>query len=355
MNTRPLRIGNFSVADDAPPFIIAEMSGNHNGSLDRALQIVDAAAEAGAHALKIQTYTADTMTLDIDSGEFAIKDADSLWTGRTLYGLYQEAAMPYEWHKPIFDRCRERGVVGFSSPFDATAVDFLEELGVELFKIASAEIVDIPLIRRVARTGKPMIMSTGMATIDEIGEAVEEARAHGCRDIILLKCTSVYPAPVEASNVVTIPEFRRRFGVHVGFSDHTLGIGASLAAVAMGASVIEKHFTSTRAEGGVDAAFSAEPAELKQLVAESAATRRALGQVQLEPAPEEVKSRPFRRSLYITQDMVTGEIFSAGNLRAIRPGLGLPPKYLEEFLGKPIAMAAKRGTPLTRAHVADST
>lgn len=354
MNLRPISLGKHMIGPDAPPFVIAEMSGNHNGSLDRALAIVDAAAAAGAHAVKIQTYTADTMTLDIDKGEFAIKDASSLWTGRTLYNLYQEAAMPYEWHKPIFDRCAARGVIGFSSPFDATAVDFLESLGVQIYKIASAEIIDIPLIRRVAQTGKPMIMSTGMTTIEEVGEAIETARANGCRDIVILKCTSIYPAPIGASNVATIPEIQKRFNVHVGFSDHTLGLGASLAAVSMGASVIEKHFTISRADGGVDAAFSAEPAELKQLVEESAAARAAIGEVQLKPAPEEIKSLPFRRSLYITRDMKAGEKFSSENLRAIRPGLGLPPKHIDEFIGRQIASDAMRGTPLAWAHLSGS-
>lgn len=352
MKPRPVKIGKHTIAADAPPFVIAEMSGNHNGSLDRALSIVDAAAEAGAHAVKIQTYTADTMTLDIDRGEFAIKDADSLWTGRTMYNLYQEAAMPYEWHKPIFDRCARHGIVGFSSPFDATAVDFLQSLGVQIYKIASAEIIDLPLIRKVAHTGKPMIMSTGMTSLDEVAEAIATARESGCQDIIILKCTSVYPAPLEASNVATIPEIQGKFGVHVGFSDHTLGLGASIAAVSLGASVIEKHFTLSRDDGGVDSAFSANPAELKQLIEESAAARTAIGTVQFDPAPEEVKSLPFRRSLYITQDMKAGDVFTPKNLRAIRPGLGLPPKHIDEFLGKEISRDAARGTALAWDHLA---
>jgi pseudaminic acid synthase len=351
MTPRSIVIGKHRIDADAAPFVIAEISGNHNGSLDRAIAIVDAAAEAGAHAVKIQTYTADTMTLDIDTGEFHIEEPSSLWKGRSLYDLYREAAMPYEWHEPIFDRCRERGIVGFSSPFDATAVTFLESLGVELFKIASAEIIDLPLIRRVAKTGKPMIMSTGMASLSEVSEAIATARENGCEDIVILKCTSVYPAPPEASNVTTIPEIQRRFGVHVGFSDHTLGIGASIAAVSMGASVIEKHLTLSRDDGGVDAAFSATPAELRQLVQETAVARRSIGQVQLEPAPEEKKSLPFRRSLYVTQDMVAGDVFTSENLRAIRPGLGLPPKHIDAFLGKKIARDAARGTALRWDHL----
>lgn len=347
MTPRPIALGRHTIGPDSDPFVIAEMSGNHNGSLERALAIVDAAAASGAHAVKIQTYTADTMTLDIDRGEFAIHDPDSLWTGRTLHDLYREAAMPYDWHAPIFQRCRERGLVGFSSPFDATAVDFLESLGVEIYKIASAEIVDLPLIRKVASTGKPLIMSTGMTTIEEVAEAIAAARESGTTDIVILKCTSVYPAPPEASNVATIPEIQRMFDVHVGFSDHTLGLGAAIAAVSVGASVIEKHFTISREDGGVDAAFSATPAELAQLVQETASARRAVGRVQLEPAPEEVKSLPFRRSLYVTEDMRAGDVFTEKNVRAIRPGLGLPPKHIAEFLGNRISRDAARGTALT--------
>ena len=351
MTPRTIAVGKHRIGPDEPPFVIAEMSGNHNGSLERALAIVDAAADAGAHAVKIQTYTADTMTLNIGTGEFAIKNSDTLWEGRTLYDLYREAAMPYEWHKPIFDRCRARGVIGFSSPFDVTAVDFLESLGVEICKIASAEIIDIPLIRRAAKMGKPMILSTGMTSLPEVAEAIATARAHGCKDIVILKCTSVYPAPPEASNVATIPEIASRFDVHVGFSDHTLGLGASLAAVAMGACVIEKHFTLSREDGGVDSPFSANPAELKQLVEEAATARRSIGRVQFDPAPEEIKSLLFRRSLYITEDMKKGDAFTSKNLRSIRPGLGLPPKHIDEFLGKRITRDATRGTALTWEHL----
>jgi pseudaminic acid synthase len=351
MTPRSIKLGRHTIGTGADPFVIAEMSGNHNGSLDRALALVDAAADAGAHAVKIQTYTADTMTLNIGEREFAITDSGSLWAGRTLYDLYEEAAMPYDWHAPIFERCRARGLVGFSSPFDASAVNFLETLGVELYKIASAEIIDLPLIRKVASTGKPMIMSTGMTSLGELTEAIATAREAGCKDLIILKCTSVYPAPPEASNVATIPRIGELFDVHVGFSDHTLGVGASLAAVAVGASVIEKHFTLSRADGGVDAAFSAEPSELKQLVNEAAVTRRSVGAVQFAPAAAEIKSLPFRRSLYITEDMREGDVFTPSNLRAIRPGLGLPPKHIDTFMGKRISRPARRGTALTWDHL----
>lgn len=352
MSARSFTVGGHTIGPDSPPFVIAEMSGNHNGSLERALAIVDAAADAGAHAVKLQTYTADTMTLDIERGEFTIRDPGSLWAGRTLHDLYREAAMPYEWHRPIFDRCKARGLVGFSSPFDATAVDLLGSLGVEMYKIASAEIVDLPLIRAVAATGKPMVMSTGMTTMAELSEAIATAREHGCQDIVILKCTSVYPASPDASNVVTIPEIRRRFDVHAGFSDHTLGLGAAIAAVAMGACVIEKHLTLSRDDGGVDAAFSATPAELAQLVRETTVARRAIGSVQFDPHPLEARSLPFRRSLYITEDMRAGDVFSSRNLRAIRPGLGLPPKHVDAFIGQRISRDAPRGTPLSWDHLA---
>ncbi|MDP9202129.1 MAG: pseudaminic acid synthase [Gemmatimonadota bacterium] len=351
MPPRSIKIGIHTIDGDAPPFIIAEMSGNHKGSLERALAIVDAAADAGAHAVKLQTYTADSMTLDINDREFAIRDPGSLWNGLSLYSLYREASMPWDWHGPIFERCKERGLIGFSSPFDAAAVDFLESLGVQLYKIASAEIIDLPLVRKVARTGKPIIMSTGMSSLNELAEAIVAAREGGCRDLAILKCTSVYPAATTSCNVATIPEIQALFDVHVGFSDHTLGIGASIAAVCMGASVIEKHFTTSREDGGVDAAFSATPVELGQLIKESKAAREAIGVVQFAPTEEEQKSLPFRRSLYITADMKAGEAFSSDNLRSIRPGLGLPPKFIEVFMGKRIARNAKKGTALTWDHL----
>ena len=328
------------------PFVIAEMSGNHNQSLERALEIVEAAAKTGAHALKIQTYTPDTMTLDLDEREFRISDPNSLWTGNSLYKLYGEAYTPWEWHKPIFDRARELGMVGFSAPFDATAVDLLEELDVPCYKIASFENTDLPLIRRVAATGKPLIISTGMATVAELDETVRVAHETGCGDLILLKCTSTYPASAEGINLLTIPHMRELFGCEVGLSDHTMGVGVSVASVALGATVIEKHFTLNRADGGVDSAFSMEPAEMAQLVVETKQAWQALGQVSYGPAEAEKKSLKFRRSLYVVKDMKAGEVLTMENMRSIRPGLGLPPRYLEVLLGKAVKQDVKRGTAI---------
>ena len=326
------------------PFIIAEMSGNHNQSLERALAIVDAAADAGVDAVKIQTYTADTMTIDIDTGEFFISDKDSLWKGETLYHLYEKAHTPWEWHKAIFERCKERGIMGFSTPFDDTSVDFLEDLGVPCYKIASFENVDLPLIRKVARTGKPIIASTGMTTVAELSDLVQTVRKNGCTDLTLLKCTSSYPASPEGTNLRTIPHMRELFGCAVGLSDHTLGIGAAVASVALGATVIEKHFTLSRVEGGVDAAFSLEPAEMAQLVRECRTAALALGAVSYERAEQEQKSLQFRRSLYIVEDMKAGDVFTEKNLRRIRPGMGLSPKYYDIILGKKANCNITRGT-----------
>lgn len=353
MNT-PSEFQTFQIQDrlvgpDHPPFIIAEMSGNHNGSLEKALALVDAAAAAGADALKIQTYTADTMTLDISEGEFFIEDPNSLWKGESLYNLYQKAHTPWDWHKPIFDRCREKGMIGFSSPFDATAVDFLQTLNVPAFKIASFEIVDIPLIRKVAATGKPMIMSTGMSTEQEIAEALQAARSANCGPLVLLKCTSSYPADPKDSHLNTIPYLKEKFGVYTGLSDHTLGTAAAVASVALGAVAIEKHFTLSRAEGGVDSAFSLEPDELSRLVEETRLAHRALGSVRLGLTKGEEKSLVFRRSLYATADIAAGEALSERNIRAIRPGLGLPPKHWDDLLGKRAKVAIKRGTALSWA------
>ncbi|CAG0975233.1 N-acetylneuraminate synthase [Geobacteraceae bacterium] len=339
-------IGGRTIGPDQPPFIIAEMSGNHNQSLDRALAIVDAAADSGAHALKLQTYTADTMTIDSDEGEFHISDPNSLWQGASLYKLYQEAYTPWEWHGPIFDRCRERGLICFSTPFDETAVDFLEAHQVPCYKIASFENTDIPLIRRVAATGKPMIISTGMATVAELDETVRTAREGGCRDLILLKCTSTYPATPENTNIRTIPHLRELFGCEAGLSDHTMGTGVAVAAVALGATVIEKHFTLSRADGGVDSAFSLEPQEMKMLADETLRAWQALGCISYGPTAREVPSLKFRRSLYVVRDIARGETFGPENLKAIRPGLGLPTKYLELFLGRKAARDIRKGTPL---------
>jgi N-acetylneuraminate synthase len=341
------KIADRPIGRDHPPFVIAEMSGNHNQSLERALEIVDAAAATGAHALKLQTYTPDTMTLDLDEGEFHIDDPASLWSGTSLYKLYEQAHTPWEWHAPIFERARSHGMLCFSTPFDETAVDFLERLGVPAYKIASFENTDLPLIRRVAATGKPLIISSGMATVAELDEAVRTARAAGCEQIVLLKCTSSYPASPENSNVSTIAHMRELFGCEVGLSDHTMGVGAAVAAVALGASVIEKHFTLRRADGGVDSAFSLEPDEMKTLVVETERAWRSLGRVAYGPTRQEHASAVFRRSLYVVRDIEAGETLNAENVRAIRPGFGLSPKYLEVVLGTQVRHRLKRGTPLS--------
>jgi N-acetylneuraminate synthase len=345
--SRTIKIADRSIGPSHRPFIIAEMSGNHNQSLDRALAIVEAAAKAGAHGLKLQTYTADTMTLDLDRDEFFIDDPNSLWKGRSLHKLYQEAYTPWEWHKPIFDRARSLGMIPFSTPFDDTAVDFLEELGVPCYKIASFENTDLPLIRRVAATGKPMIISTGMATVADIDEAVRAAHEAGCKDLILLKCTSTYPATPSDTNILTIPHMRALFGCEVGLSDHTFGIGAGVASVALGATVIEKHFTLARADGGVDSTFSMEPDEMAALVVETERAWMALGEVRYGLSEKEKKSLIFRRSLYVAEDLAPGDALTEKNLRIIRPGLGLPPKYFETLLGKRVGRAVRKGTPMS--------
>jgi N-acetylneuraminate synthase len=340
-----ITIAGRGISRSDPPFIIAEMSGNHNQSLERALNIVDEAAKAGADAVKLQTYTADSMTLNLQEKEFLISDPESLWYGCSLYDLYQEAATPWAWHEPIFNRCRELGLLCFSTPFDETAVDFLEDLQVPAYKIASFENVDLPLIEKVVATGKPLIMSTGMASISELDEAVRCAREAGCRELVLLKCTSSYPASPEDSNLLTIPHLQQLFDCPVGLSDHTRGIGAAIAAVALGAVMVEKHFTLSRADGGVDAVFSLEPKEMRLMVSEMNRAWKSLGRVSYGPTEKEQKSLVFRRSLYITQDMEKGDILSPQNLRAIRPGLGLPPKFYSQLLGKKINQDVKKGTP----------
>jgi pseudaminic acid synthase len=341
-----IKIKDRKIGQGYSPFIIAEMSGNHNQSLEKALEIVEAAAQTGVHALKLQTYTAETITLDVEEGEFYINDANSLWKGTSLHKLYQQAYTPWEWHKPIFDRCQALGIICFSTPFDETAVDFLESLDVPLYKIASFENIHLPLIRKVASTRKPMIISTGMASIAELDETVRTAREAGCQDIILLKCTSTYPATPENSNLLTIPHLRELFDVQVGLSDHTMGVGVAVASVALGATVIEKHFTLRRADGGVDSAFSMEPEEMCQLVVESERAWKALGRIQYGATAAEQASLVFRRSLYIAKDMKAGDVLTSENLRAVRPGLGLPPKYYELLLGKTVNQDAKKGTPM---------
>jgi N-acetylneuraminate synthase len=323
------------------------MSGNHNQSLARAIEIVEAAARSGAHALKIQTYTPDTMTIDLDEREFHISNPDSPWAGSSLYRLYEEAHTPWEWHKPILDRARELGMVAFSTPFDDTAVDFLETLDVPCYKIASFENTHVPLVRRVAATGKPVIISTGMATVAELDETVRAAREAGCRDLILLKCTSTYPAKPANTNIVTIPHLRELFGCEVGLSDHTMGVGVAVASVALGATVIEKHFTLRRQDGGVDSAFSMEPPEMAQLVLETERAWQALGSVTYGPTEAERDSTQFRRSLYVTENLRAGETLSERNVRAVRPGRGLPPKYLEALIGRKVNRDVSRGTPVT--------
>jgi pseudaminic acid synthase len=341
-----MKIAGCPIGLDAPPFIIAELSGNHNGSLDRALAIVDAAAATGAHALKIQTYTADTMTLDIREREFVITDPKSPWAGRSLYDLYEEAHTPWDWHAPIFERARRHGMIPFSTPFDFTAVDFLETLDAPCYKIASFENTDLPLIRKVAATGKPIIVSTGMATLGEIDALVRAAREAGCRDLVLLKCTSSYPASPVNSNIRTIPALREAFGCEVGLSDHTLGVGVAVASVALGATVIEKHFTLSRADGGVDAAFSLEPTEMRALVEETYRAWQGLGSVTFGAGETEAGSKVFRRSLYFVRDLPAGAIVTARDIRAVRPGNGLPPEDASRVVGRTLQTRVRFGSPV---------
>ena len=342
-----IRIADREIGPHRRPYLIAEMSGNHNQSLERALQIVDAAAESGADAVKLQTYTAETMTLDVRSSGFIIEDPASTWSGRQLFDLYREAHTPWEWHRPIMERAAARGLHCFSSPFDDSAVDFLASLDVPAYKIASFENTDLPLIRRVARAGKPMIISTGMANAAEIDEAVRTARGAGCEQIVLLKCTSTYPATPENTNIRTIGNMAETFGCLAGLSDHTMGTGVAVASVAFGACVIEKHFTLSRADGGVDSTFSLEPAEFRQLRVETERAWQALGKVSYGGTPAEDKSRAFRRTLYIAADMKAGDRLSNENLRIVRPGFGMAPKYFETMLGKRINQDAPAGTPLS--------
>ena len=342
-----IKINNKKIGRGCAPFIIAEMSGNHNQSLSKALDIVDAAAKAGSHALKLQTYTADTITLDVKKGDFFISDKDSPWSGNSLHDLYKQAYTPWEWHKSIMQRANDLGMICFSSPFDESAVDFLEDLNVPAYKIASFENNHLPLIKKAASTGKPIIISTGMATVSEIHEAVVAARESGCKDLILLKCTSTYPATPESSNILTIPHMRELFDCEVGLSDHTMGVGTSIAAVAHGATVIEKHFTISRDDGGVDSTFSLEPNELELLVIETKRAFESLGKISYGIVGEEEKSKIFRRSLYIAEDMNSGDIFTKDNLRIVRPGEGLKPKYYDKVLGRKVNCDVKKGHPVS--------
>lgn len=340
-------IAGRSIGNRHRPYLIAEMSGNHNQSLDRALAIVNAAAASGADAIKLQTYTADTMTLNIRSPGFVIEDKNSLWAGRQLYELYDEAHTPWAWHRPIMERAAALGIHCFSSPFDDSAVDFLMSIGAPAFKIASFECTDLPLIRKVASTGKPTIISTGMATVAEIDEAVRAARGAGCKELVLLKCTSTYPSTPKNTNVRTIPHLKTLFGCEVGLSDHTMGCGAAIAAVALGANVIEKHFTLRRADGGVDSAFSLEPEEFRMLRTETERAWQSLGTVHYGTQVAEERSRIFRRSLYIGANVKAGELLTPHNIRIIRPGFGLPPKYYDTILGRRVSRDCAPGTPVS--------
>lgn len=343
-----IKIENYTIGKHHKPFIIAEMSGNHNQSIDRALALVDAAAASGAHALKLQTYTADTITM---KGVYTIQDEGSLWQGKELHQLYKEAYTPWEWHQAIFDRAKAHGMIAFSSPFDESAVDFLETLNVPLYKIASFENTHHPLLKKVAKTGKPVIMSTGVATVDDITESVKVLKDAGCKELILLKCTSTYPASPENTNVRTIPDLEHRFGVLAGLSDHTMGIGVGIAAVAMGAVVIEKHFTLRRADGGVDSAFSMEPEELKALVVETERAWLSLGKVSYDLTEKEKKSLEFKRSIYVSSPITKGEVFSEANIKVIRPAKGLHPRYFEVILGKKASRDLQVGHPLESGDV----
>lgn len=342
-----MRIAGRAVGAEAEPFIVAEVSGNHGGDLGRALSIIDAAADAGAHAVKFQTYTADTITIDSDADAFRVSDAHGLWGGRTLYDLYTEAATPWDWHDALFARARERGLIPFSSPFDATAIALLEGLDAPAYKIASLEIGDTALLRAVAATGKPVLLSNGAATMVEVATAIETLRAAGAADVVLLSCVSSYPADPHEAHVRSIPALRDAFGVTVGFSDHTPGIGASIAAVAMGAALIEKHVTLSRADGGVDAAFSLEPAELAALVTESRRAWQSLGTATPSVTAGEAESRRLRRSLWVVRDVAAGEAVTAENVRSIRPAGGLEPIEWDRVRGRAFRGGVARGTPLT--------
>ncbi|MEU8247048.1 pseudaminic acid synthase [Nonomuraea sp. NPDC048916] len=342
-----IEIAGRAIGADRPPFVIAEMSGNHNGSLERALTIVDAVAAAGAHALKLQTYRPDTITIDADGPAFRMGDAHELWGGERLYQLFERAHTPWEWHEPIFDRARSLGLIPFSSPFDPTAVELLEKLGAPAYKIASSEVVDLPLIRLVAGTGKPLIISTGMASIGEIHAAVEAAREAGCTQLAVLSCTASYPASPAESNLRALPLLAGLTGAVVGVSDHTPGLGVALAAVALGACLIEKHVTTARSDGGVDAAFSLEPAELAALVVESERAWQSLGSPVIGPRASEREGLRFRRSLYVVSQVRAGEPVTERNVRSIRPAGGLPPAAVAEVMGRRFTRDAAPGTPLT--------
>jgi N-acetylneuraminate synthase len=341
---KPFAISGRPIGPTHPPLVIAELSGNHNGRLDRALALIDAAADSGAEAVKLQTYTPDTITLDHDGPGFRIEGG--LWAGRTLHDLYGEAFTPYAWHGPLFEHARKRGLIVFSSPFDDTAVDLLESLSAPAYKIASFEAIDLPLIQRAARTGKPLILSTGMTSPEEIAEAVAAARGAGDGGVALLHCVSAYPARYEDANLRAIPRLAADYGCAVGLSDHTPGTSTAVAAIALGACIIEKHFTLARADGGPDAAFSLEPDELKRLVEDCRNAWTALGDATLTRTPDETANKQFRRSLYVVRDVARGTRLTTADVRSIRPGFGLEPKRLPDVLGRPAARDLKRGEPL---------
>ncbi|MGA8115882.1 MAG: pseudaminic acid synthase [Actinocatenispora sp.] len=347
MSRPQIQIGKVPVGPDQPPFVIAEMSGNHDGSLNRALDIVRMAADSGAHAIKLQTYTADTITVDVDLPQFRLSADHKLWPDRRLYELYQEAHTPWEWHEPIFALARDLGLEAFSSAFDPTSITFLEGLDVPAYKVASSEVTDLPLVRGMAETGKPLIISTGMATLAEIDAAVRTARAAGNESLIVLGCTTSYPAPAEDSNLRTLPVLAEAMDTQVGLSDHTLGIGAAVAAVALGATVVEKHVTLSRADGGVDSAFSLEPDELALLRRETETAWRALGRVHFGPVDIEAEGLRFRRSLHVVTDVRAGEQVSADNVRSIRPTGGLPPDAITQVLGRTFRADVAKGTPVS--------
>lgn len=340
-----ITINGRKIGPDYPPYIIAELSANHNGDINRAFAIMEEAKKAGADAIKLQTYTADTITLECDSEEFKIHGG--LWDGKNLYQLYKEAQMPWEWHQPLFEKAKELGITIFSSPFDFTAVDLLEDLDAPAYKIASFELIDLPLIKRVAQTGKPMIMSTGMANAEEIAEAIATAQSNGCQELVVLHCVSGYPAPADQYNLRTIADMAERFGVLSGLSDHTIDNATAVAAVALGACLIEKHVTMDRNGGGADDSFSLEPHELAALCKDAKTAWSALGTVNYTRTEAEKGNVKFRRSLYVIRDIKAGDVLSNDNVRSIRPGFGLAPKYLEQVLGKTAIVDIKRGTPLS--------
>ncbi len=346
---QPIQVGNKKIGQDQEPFIIAEMSGNHNGSKERAIEIIKRAAETGVDCLKFQTYTADTITLNSTKPDFVINDDKSLWNGRQLHGLYEEAHTPWEWHEELFKVANDHGMIAFSSPFDETAVDFLNELNVPMFKVASFEITHLPLIRKIGQTGKPVIISTGMASQQEIETAIDTAREGGTDDIIILKCTSQYPANASDANLQTIEDMAKRFGVQVGLSDHTLGIGVGIAAIGYGATVIEKHFTIDRSEGGVDSEFSMEPYEMKMLKEETSRAWHARGEVHYDGTANEQNSKQFRQSIYPSRDISQGEVFSSDNLKICRPGLSLAPSHWDKILGKTAKRTIEMGERLNKS------